>query len=157
MRGVRVGISRFDGLLLEVGRVDPAGLDRFAAHEPFVETVAFGGFVVVEHFTPPLHARVALRLEHRFHALAQCGQARGPRGRAFGHRRVGVLEEQSFAGDAVEGGRLHPTRAVGTRVRTPVVGDGKENVRARGFRGEGAAAKGRQQSRTSDMFHNTRG
>ena len=57
---------------------------------------------------------------------------------ALGVGRVGVLKQNAVTGDAVEGGRLDPRRAISAGVRAPVVGDDEEDVgwsRGRGGRG----------------------
>jgi hypothetical protein len=57
------------------------------------------------------------------------GEHDGAGGGAFGDGRVGVGEQQPFFGDAVKGGCLHPSGAIGSGVRAPVIGDGEEDVR----------------------------
>ncbi len=57
------------------------------------------------------------------------GEHDGAGGGAFGDGGVGVFEEQPFFGDAVKGGCRNPRGAIGSCVRTPVVGDGEEDVR----------------------------
>jgi hypothetical protein len=56
------------------------------------------------------------------------GKHNGSRRRALGHRRVSVLKQQPLARDAVKRGRLNPPCAISTRVQSPIIGDGEEDV-----------------------------
>jgi len=91
--------------------------------------------VLHQHFRPTLE----LRWKHREMVASllklpevPAGENDGARRCAFGHRRVGVLEQQALVCNAIKRGRLDPWRAVNSSVGSPVIGDGEKNVRPSG-------------------------
>ena len=126
-------------------RLGLAGIERPAGHQP--RLVRF----IVGHARPPAFRRLADEIAVLGQRLAVClefrrekadviarrfelpriaarQQAR-PRRSALGVRRVGLCEQQPFAGHAVESGRIDPFAAVGAGMaESPVVGDRQQDV-----------------------------
>ena len=140
------------------GRLGLAGVEGFAgqlarvavrifrhARRPAFHRVADEPAVLGERLAPAFELggeiRDVIRRRLELPRIAPRENARARR-RTLGVGRVGVREQQTRARHAVEGGRLHPAGPVRAGVKAPIVSDGEEDVRRRGFGGGGGRGDG---------------